>query len=415
MREITKKIKNNIINDFSASLVVFLVALPLCMGIALASGVSPIAGLLAGIIGGLMIGPISGAPLQVSGPAAGLVVIVFAIVKQDGVGGLALATVIGGAIQVTAGLLKKGEIFKLIPNSVINGMLMGIGTLILFSQFHMLFDVGAQASFMKNLMAVPSTVLKVAGDIHFLFLPIIAFVILFGWTSIAKKFKIRIPSQLVAVIGISLIGFVFPYEVKMVQIADDVFSHIGDGVLWKNFPGFSTSILVDGIVLGLVASAESMLSTGAIKNIKANAKANFSQELFAQGVGNMAAGFLGALPITGVIVRTTANVEAGANSRWSAIMHGAWLLLFIAFGSSLLQHIPLSVLAAILVVIGYKLMKPSAIVAAIKNFNYDNFILLSTWLGIIFIDLLTGVCIGIGLAVIQAQPVRDFIKDKTNF
>lgn len=408
-----KNILENIKNDFSSSLVVFLVALPLCMGIALASGVDPISGLLAGIIGGLIIGPLAGAPLQVSGPAAGLVVIVFTIVKNDGVAGLALATLIGGAIQVTAGLLKKGEVFKLIPFSVISGMLMGIGTLILFSQFHMLFDQATASSFLGNLTKIPATLSKVVSEPHFLILPLLGFGILFGFEKISKRWNIKVPAQLIAVIGIAAIGFFFPYEVKMVQVSDNVFSKIGDGLLINHFPGFTLNVVLDGIVLGLVASAESMLSAGAVKNLKADAEVNYSKELFAQGVGNMFAGFIGALPITGVIVRTTANIESGAKTKWSAIMHGLWLLLFVALGSSLLRHIPLSVLAVILVVIGYKLMKPAQIFKAIKEMNYDNFMLLSTWAGIIFIDLLSGVSIGIGLAVVpvalRAKPVKSFV------
>lgn len=404
----------NIKNDFSASLVVFLVALPLCMGIALASGVSPVAGLLAGIIGGLIIGPLAGAPLQVSGPAAGLVVIVFTIVEQDGLGGLALATMIGGLLQITAGLLKKGEVFKLIPYSVISGMLMGIGTLILFSQFHMLFDQSTSSSFLGNVSKIPTTLGAVASEPHFLMLPFLGFLILFGWQKLAAKKNIKIPAQLMAVIGISAVGFFFPYEVKMVQVADNVFAKIGDGLLINNFPGLSLSVVIDGVILGLVASAESMLSTGAVKKMAPEAEVHYSKELFAQGVGNTLAGLLGALPITGVIVRTTANVESGAKSKWSAIMHGLWLLLFVALGSSLLRHIPLSVLAVILVVIGFKLMRPKELVAAVKNFNYDNFILLATWAGIIFVDLLSGVCIGIGLATLQAKPVKEFLAEKTN-
>lgn len=414
MKNRSQSLLENIKNDFSSSLVVFLVALPLCMGIALASGVSPVAGLLAGIIGGLVIGPIAGAPLQVSGPAAGLVVIVFTIVEQDGLGGLALATLIGGLLQMAAGLLKKGEVFKLIPFSVISGMLMGIGTLILFSQFHMLFDQGPSSSFLGNLANVPKTLNAIINEPHFIVLPLLGFIILFGWQLFASKKNIAIPAQLVAVIGISAFAFFFPYEVKMVQVADDVFAKIGDGLLINNFPGLTLNIVLDGVILGLVASAESMLSTGAVKKMVPDAEVHYSKELFAQGLGNTLAGLLGALPITGVIVRTTANVEAGAKSKWSAIMHGLWLLVFVALGSSLLRHIPLSVLAVILVVIGYKLMRPKDLFQAARKLNYDNFILLATWAGIIFVDLLSGVCIGIALAALQAKPVREYLAEKTN-
>lgn len=391
---------DNIKNDFSSSLVVFLVALPLCMGIALASGVDPIRGLLAGIIGGLIIGPLAGAPLQVSGPAAGLVTIVYAIVVKDGLAGLALATLIGGLIQVVAGALKQGEVFKRIPYAVISGMLMGIGTLIMFGQLHVLFDQKGASSFVGNVTKIPTTLSEIAAQPQTIILPLLGFVILFGWDKFAKKKNIKVPAQLIAVIGISVVAALLPFQMKMVEVADNVFSKIGDGLLLNTFPGFSMTAVLNGIVLGLVASAESMLSAGAVKNLKADADVGYSKELLAQGAGNMMAGFLGALPITGVIVRTTANIESGAETRWSAIMHGLWLLLFVALGSSLLAFIPLSVLAVILVVIGYKLMKPKQIFSAVVYMNYDNFMMLATWAGIIFIDLLKGVGIGIGLAIL---------------
>ncbi len=409
-----KKMMGHIRDDFSSSLVVFLVALPLCMGIALASGLNPIAGLLAGIIGGIVIGPISGAPLQVSGPAAGLVVIVYGIVEKDGVRALAMATLIGGLIQVLGGLLKKGELFKLIPFAVINGMLMGIGTLILFSQFHMLFDQGTGSSLVENILALPVTFSHILEKPTLLVIPLIGFVLLFGWDKLNKLYELHLPAQLVAIIALSVLGLFLPWDIKMVEIADDVFSHIGDGVLFTHMPAMNVNILIDGIVLGLVASAESMLSTSAVKEMAPKAKVNYSQELFAQGIGNIFAGILGALPITGVIVRTTANVEAGGQTKASSILHGFWLLLFVAFGSFLLRHIPMSALALILVVIGFKLMKPAKLWDAVVNFSYDNFILLATWMGIIFIDLLSGVCLGIGLAVVQAKPVREYLSQKTN-
>lgn len=401
-------------NDFSSSLVVFLVALPLCLGIALASGVSPVQGLLAGIIGGVVIGPLAGAPLQVSGPAAGLVVVVFTIVKEDGVGGLALATLIGGLIQITGGFLKKGELFKLIPLSVISGMLMGIGTLILFSQFHMLFDQNPASSFFGNLKILPKTFSAIIQNPQLLILPTLGLLVLLGWEFLKEKRKISIPSQLVAVVSISVIGFFIPFEIKMVQISENILAKIGDGIIINNFPGFSINVLIDGIVLGLIASAESMLSTGAVSNLKPEAEVHYSKELFAQGVGNCVAGFLGAIPVTGVIVRTSANIEAGARSRWSAILHGIWLLLFVAIGSNLLRHIPLSVLAVILVIIGLKLMNPKKLWTSLTVLNYDNLILIGTWLGIIFLDLLSGVCVGIGLAALNTKPVKDCLLGRTN-
>lgn len=401
----------NIKNNIAPSIVVFLVALPLCMGIALASGMSPLTGLLSGIIGGLIIGPLAGAPLQVSGPAAGLVVIVHGIIIQDGIAGLAMATLIAGILQVLAGVFKQGETFKLIPNSVITGMLMGIGTLIFFSQIHVLFDYSSGSSFSANLLGVGETAMGVLREPSRLIVAALSLGIILFWTPISRKLKLeKLPSQLLAVILVSLLVPLLSVPVKMVEISNDVFSHLGDGVLWKNFEGLTLSMVMDGIILGVVASAESMLSTGAIKNLKPDTPAHYSKELFAQGVGNMAAGLLGAIPVTGVIVRSSANIESGATSRASAIMHGLWLLLFISFGAFLLNHIPLAVLAAILCVIGWKLIKPKNIYLSLKNFNYDSLLMLSTWLGVIFIDLLSGVCIGIGLAIARSEKVRSLFK-----
>ncbi len=402
---------SNIKQNIAPSFVVFLVALPLCMGIALASGMSPLAGLLSGIIGGLIIGPLSGAPLQVSGPAAGLVVIVHGIVVQDGIGGLALATLIAGALQITAGVFKKGEVFQLIPHAVIEGMLMGIGTLIFFSQIHVLFDFKANSSFTANLVQLPDSLLGIFDSPERVIVGFLSLFIILFWGKISKVIKLsKIPAQLMAVVLVSLIASLFSFPINMVHIPDDVFAHLGDGVLWKNFNGFSLNVLLDGIVLGVVASAESMLSTGAIKNLKADAQTNYSKELFAQGVGNFVAGLLGAIPITGVIVRTTANIESGATTRDSAILHGLWLLLFISFGAFLLNHIPMAILAAILVVIGWKLINPKHLVKSIKEMNYNSLMMISTWLGVIFIDLLSGVVLGIVLAILNSQKVKTLLK-----
>lgn len=531
--------------DFLASIVVFLVALPLCMGIAIASGVPIAAGLITGIVGGLIVGWIAGAPLQVSGPAAGLTVIIFDLVQHHGLEVLGIAVLIGGALQLVAGLLRYGRWFRAVSPAVIHGMLAGIGVLILSSQFHVMVDDAPKGSGLQNLVSIPEAIEKglpipelgtveertsrrdllqqfgalhekqvqlreLAGeripapkeseqgdseqvepvrvdetvlenlavkqreltgllsdlaeqldvqgvsdtvrdpaalkaamqnslaqaqvalsrleagqaeqvrdsqaDIqHSLedvlselknhdwaakvgLLTIIALVL---W-NVATPSKLKlIPAPLVAVIVATVATAMLSLPVLYVEVPDNLWSeiHLPSLTVLQSVP---LSVVVQaGIVLAVVASAEMLLCATAVDQMQTGVRTHYDRELAAQGIGNMVCGLLGALPMTGVIVRSSANVEAGAKSRLSSILHGLWLLLFVSLLAFILRMIPTAALAAMLVFTGYKLINFKAI-RDLRKYGWGEVAIYFVTLGtIVCTDLLTGVITGICLSALK--------------
>jgi len=387
--------------DLLASVVVFLVALPLCMGIAIASGVPPALGLITGIVGGLVVGFLAGSPLQVSGPAAGLAVIVYEVVQAHGIGGLGIAVLVGGIIQLAAGLVRVGQWFRAVSPAVIKGMLAGIGVLIFSSQFHVMVDDKPPGGGIENLITIPQALMKgivpVDGTVHHLaagigLLTIVTIVLwgLFGWK--------RLPPPLLAVVLASSAAMIFGMPINYVDVPDKLL----DNVTLPTFAvasemGFRT-VLVEGIAMAFIASAETLLCATAVDQMHDGPRTNYDRELSAQGIGNILCGIVGALPMTGVIVRSSANVDAGAKTRASAIFHGIWLLALIVAAPQLLDLIPTAALAAILVYIGYKLVNPAGI-REIWSRNRGEFAVYAvTVIGVVAIDLLSGVLIGLGLA-----------------
>jgi MFS superfamily sulfate permease-like transporter len=352
--------------DFMASIVVFLVALPLCMGIAIASGVPPALGLITGIVGGLVVGTISGSPLQVSGPAAGLTVLVWEMVNQHGIGMLGTIVLLAGALQLAMGLLKAGQWFRAISPAVIQGMLAGIGVLIIASQIHVMVDDGPKGSGLRNLLSIPEAIWKglvpLDGSSHHLaaLVGVTAMAVMFAWGYVPKRFKL-VPAPLVAVVVVTIIVAAFQMPIKNVQVAGNLFADM-------SFPTGATlarllepSVIGSALALCLIASAETLLCATAVDRMHQGPRTQYNRELFAQGVGNTVCGLLGALPMTGVIVRSSANVEAGGRTRLSAILHGAWILGLVVLAPGVLNLIPTTALAAILVYTGFKLVSPKAI------------------------------------------------------
>jgi len=530
--------------DFLASIVVFLVALPLCMGIAIASGVPVAAGLITGIVGGLVVGWIAGAPLQVSGPAAGLTVIVYDLVQHHGLEVLGMAVLIGGALQLIAGVLGYGRWFRAVSPAVIHGMLAGIGVLILASQFHVMVDDTPKGSGIRNLISIPEAIqkglpmpelgtveqrssqrdllqqfgalheqqvqlrelaaerlpampadadqddaaqppetsvvdpaqlerltakqrdlsdqldvlverldtqgvspavrdpaeLKLATDQsqeqarialadlrqgnsdgvrasqanlqHALetvlvelknhdwaakigLLTILALV--FWNAGVPKRLKM-VPAPLAAVVIATAATAVLKLPVLYVEVPDNLWTEI-------HFPSLSVLrsvplgvVFQAGVVLAVVASAETLLCATAVDQMQAGTRTNYDKELTAQGVGNMICGLLGALPMTGVIVRSSANVEAGAKTRLSTILHGTWLLLFVSLLALLLRMIPTAALAAMLVYTGYKLINFKAI-RELREYGWGEVVIYAATLtAIVCTDLLTGVLTGVALS-----------------
>ena len=410
-------------NDLPASVVVFFVALPLCLGIALASGAPLFSGLIAGIIGGIIVGALSGSKIGVSGPAAGLAAIVLtAIGSLGGYENFLVAVVLGGVIQLVFGILKAGVIGYYFPSSVIKGMLTGIGIIIILKQIPYFFglDKNPEGDFAFLQMDGENTLTELLKSINALIsgnfdkgatlIAVIAMGILLLWSNVLSKrgkfFEI-IQGPLVAVI----VGILFYILTKSnptlalesshlvsVPVPDSFNSFIGQ----FSFPNFSAitnpEVWIVAFTIALVASLETLLCVEATDKLDPYKNVTpTNRELLAQGTGNVISGLIGGLPITQVIVRSSANIQSGGRSKLSAIIHGFLLLISVVLIPTLLNKIPLSVLAAILFIVGYKLAKP-ALFKKMYDLGWKQFIPFTvTVLGIVFIDLLWG--IGLGLAV----------------
>ncbi|MGZ3771414.1 MAG: SulP family inorganic anion transporter [Bdellovibrio sp.] len=385
---------NNFKSDLPASLVVFLIALPLSLGISLASGAPMKAGLIAAAIGGIVVGLLAGAPLQVSGPAAGLSVMVLGFIQKFGFETTCVITIIAGVTQMVFGMLGAAQLAFVISPAVIHAMLAGIGILIALGQIHVLFGFAPKSSALLNIAGYPDSFLHMNPSAAML--GIVSLAVLLSWNKWAPKKLSFLPGSLMAVIVGTLIGYFTNAEVPRVQLGSQLFDSfqglkIGDHSL--------VSLIVAGLGMALVASAESLLCAVATDKLHSGQRVKLGKELFAQGVGNTLSGFLGGLPITGVIVRSSANITAGATSRSSAILHGAWILVFAVFFAPLLNQIPLSVLAALLIFTGVKLVKVGEI-KKLMEFK-ESLVYFATLAGVVFINLLWGIGIGFALATVM--------------
>lgn len=392
--------------DVLASVVVFLVALPLCMGIAIASGMPPTAGLITGIVGGIVVGFLAGSPLQVSGPAAGLSVLVLQFVQEQGAEMLGVVVLFAGLMQIAAGLLKLGQWFRAVSPAVIYGMLAGIGVLILASQFHVMLDYKPVGTGIQNLLGIPGAAINAisAGDEHMkaglIGLLTIAVIILWGYFA-PKKLKI-IPAPLVGVlVGMLAAGLLHVVDIKYIDVPSNIWSTTVFPTPERLMRIFEPHILIGAISIAFIASAETLLCATAVDQMHRGPRTKYDRELAAQGVGNTICGFLGVLPMTGVIVRSSANVEAGAVTRASAILHGIWLLLFASVLPFTLRYVPVSVLAAVLVYTGYKLAYPKIVPALLKFGKSEVAIYFITIIVIVLTNLLTGVLVGLGLSLLK--------------
>ncbi len=526
--------------DFMASIVVFLVALPLCMGIAIASGVPVAAGLITGIVGGLIVGALAGCPLQVSGPAAGLTVIIYEIVQRFGLETLGIVVLLAGAMQLAAGLCKMGQWFRAVSPAVIKGMLAGIGVLIFASQFHVMVDDKPKGNGLKNLITIPQAIAKAwdlpsgasaesrvfhrdmlqqVGELHrrqvdlqervgeqfphihnpeiafsdaqleaardgigafvaeqqtinaelatvvadlqekeatlndpeqaevvqaaadgatsqldasveafntgdpVLFLKaqdesvaaledlldglknhhlaayvgVLAIGTILFWHLGPKALKV-IPGPLAAVLAATVAAAFFSLPVLYVELPDRLWDGVHLPSLAVIRDANPVMLLQTALLIALVASAETLLCATAVDQLHQGERTNYDRELAAQGVGNLVCGVLGVLPMTGVIVRSSANIHAGARTRLSAILHGIWLLLFVAALGFLLRQIPTACLAAILVYTGFKLVNFQDIRKLAQFGRSEVGIYAATVFTIVAADLLTGVIVGIALA-----------------
>lgn len=427
-------------SDFPASIVVFFVALPLCLGIALASGAPLLSGLIAGVIGGIVVGALSGSNLGVSGPAAGLAAIVAASITELGSFEVFLvAVVLSGIIQILFGILRLGVIGYFFPNSVILGMLSGIGIIIILKQIPHLFgydsepmgaDEFVEATGENTFSAISHIFSNVSPGsviIGFLGLALIVF-----WDSIlAKKGKIFrvLQGAIVAVLLGTIIKLIFDnypnLAVKDIHLVSiPVANNLNDLISFLTFPDFSAitnpKVLTIAFTIALIASLETLLSVEATDKLDPDKHVTpTNRELFAQGTGNILSGLIGGLPLTQVIVRSSANIQSNAKSKLSSIIHGLLLLLAVLALPKMLNHIPLSVLAAVLIVVGYKLAKPSLFKKMWAK-GWTQFVpFVATILVIVVKDLLWGISVGlfIGIIVIIVKSYQNslFLNiDKSN-
>lgn len=412
----------NIKSDFPASIVVLLVAIPLCLGIALASGAPLFSGVIAGIVGGIVVGAISKSSLGVSGPAAGLAVIVLVAIQDLGAYDIFLfAVVIAGIFQIILGALKAGVIGYYFPTSVIKGMLSGIGIIIILKQIPHAFgydaDYEGDLDFMQpdgqNTFSELFNMVEYINE-GALIIAVVSLAILILWDRpFIKNIKALklIQGPLVAVIVGIVLGVVFqeipglalmPKQLVSIPVADSFSSFIGQFTLpdfsqWNNPAVYSVAFTI-----AVVASLETLLSVEATDKLDPQKRVTpTNRELTAQGVGNMVSGMIGGLPVTQVIVRSSANIQSGGKTKASAIMHGILLLICAIAIPNILNLIPLASLAAILFVVGFKLAKP-ALFKQMYNKGLNEFLpFVVTIVGIVFTDLLVGIGLGMAVAIVQ--------------
>ena len=381
---------NNLRRDLPASLVVFLVAVPLSLGIALASGAPIIAGLIGAVAGGIVTGLLAGSPLQVSGPAAGLTVVVAGLVQQFGWETMCLITACAGALQLVLGWCKVARGALIISPAVVHGMLAGIGISIALAQLHVVFGGTPKSSPVANLLGIPKQLGAMNSSAAILGFMTIAILIL--WKRLKVPVLKTIPGPLVAVVAGTVVSLAAGMDVARVNLPDKFeLTRLVPPTQWG---AFAIAVLT----VAIIASIESLLCAVATDKLHSGPRSDLDKELRAQGAGNLASGLLGGLPITGVIVRSSANILAGGVSRGSAVLHGVWILLFAAFLGSLIETIPLAVLAGLLVHVGVNLVNMHHIRELRKHNEAP--VYFATVLGVTGLNLLAGVGIGLGLAVI---------------
>ncbi len=418
-------------SDLPASIVVFFVAVPLCLGIALASGAPLFSGIIAGIIGGIVVGVASGSPLGVSGPAAGLAVIVFSAISSLGSWPAFLtALVLAGIIQLILGFAKAGFIAFFFPSSVIKGMLSGIGLLIILKQIpHALGydkDVEGDDAFLQS--DGENTFSAIGSALDFvtpgaIIIAIVSLAILILWDAVLTK-KHKIFQLIQGPIVVVILGIVMNYfyqngilnfslsadQVVSLPVPQNFTEFLGQ----FTFPDFSVltsyKVYEVAIVLAIIASLETLLCVEATDKLDPQKRVTpTNQELKAQGLGNVISGLIGGLPITQVIVRSSANINFGGKTKMSAILHGVFLLISAVLLSSVLNMLPLASLAAILLMVGYKLAKPS-LFKQMYNLGWTQFIpFVATIVGILLTDLLKGITIGIlfGIFYVLRESYRN--------
>ena len=399
-----KNARQNWKGDLLASLVVFLVALPLCLGIAIASGAPPIAGILSGVIGGLVVATLGGCSMQVSGPANGLIVLVLLVSQQYGLAVLGVIVLAAGALQLIAGMCRLGQLFRAIPPAIIHGLMTGFAVIIFASQFHVLLDAPSRGGAIENLALIPEAVANVfasGGAYQAAIVGVMTIAILLLWKPLAPERLAVLPASLVAVVGATVFVVLSGFAVARVELPDSLLG----AIQLLDVNGLNRllewPIIEIALVMAFLASTETLLSATAVDQLHQGPRTNYNRELAAQGVGNMICGVVGAIPLTGVIIRSAANVSAGAKTRLSSVLHGLWLLAFVVLLPGLLGLVPTASLAAVLVVAVFKLVNFPALKEIWNQDRREIAIYAATTVTIVVWGVLPGVVLGIGLSLLK--------------
>ncbi len=409
--------QNQLKRDFPAGLVVFLVALPLCLGVAVASGAPAFSGIISGIIGGIVVGFLSKSHTSVSGPAAGLTAVIFGAIQQLGSFEIFLsAVVLAGFLQIILGLVKAGTVSQLVPSSVINGLLFAIGLILILKQIpHAIgYDATPEEDFSFLQSDGENTFSSLIKAFTFitpgaLIIGLFSMLLLIFWKYLPLAKLNILPSTLVVVVTGILINLVFStwfallalegiHTVSLPNISEfslEQFFHIPS---MENF--LKPDFLLIGLTIAVIASLETLLNIEAIDKIDPQRRfSSPNRELLAQGIGNVFAGLLGGIPVTSVIVRSSVNIEAKNHSKLSTIIHGFLILLSVVFLRRLINLIPLASLASILIITGYKLASPQLFMSQYRKGLRQFLPFIITLLAILFTDLLIGVLIGMGISI----------------
>ncbi|WP_074723211.1 SulP family inorganic anion transporter [Flavobacterium frigoris] len=418
----TKKINlfANLKSDFASGLVVFLVALPLCLGIAMASGAPLFSGIISGVIGGIVVGFLSKSHISVSGPAAGLTAIILTAITDLGAFDIFLTAVfISGLIQLALGFIKAGSISNYFPTNVIEGMLAGIGIIIILKQLPHAFGYdadfeGDQSFVQRNGDNSFSSLFEVFNHVQLgaIMITVVSLIILISWDKVPflKKLKL-VPGALIAVISGIVLNEIFISSGSSLAISSEhlvslpvptSFDELKAIVVIPNFSGFlNPKVWVVGLTIAIVASIETLLCIEAADRMDVQKRyTDTNVELKAQGIGNILSSLIGGLPMTSVVVRSSANNNAGAKSKMSAIIHGILLLISVLVIPVVLNKIPLATLATILILVGYKLAKPATFKHFWEKGKYQFIPFVATLVAVVTTDLLKGVFLGIIISII---------------
>ncbi|WP_017573866.1 SulP family inorganic anion transporter [Nocardiopsis halotolerans] len=383
--------------DVGASLVVFLVAVPLSLGIAVASGAPLVAGLIAAVVGGIVAGLVGGSVVQVSGPAAGLTIIVADLIMTHGWRITCLITLLAGLVQLALGAFRVARAALAVSPAVVHGMLAGVGVTIALAQLHVVLGGEPQSSALANIADLPHQIAN--NHTPAVAVGVITIAIMFSWNRLPSLGRLRpavLPAALVAVGTATVVAATSGWRVQTVTLPGSLADAWNGPVLPE--AGQWHGIALGVATVAMVASVESLLAAVAVDRLHSGRRVRLNRELCGQGAANTISGALGGLPVAGVIVRSTTNVRAGARSPLSTILHGVWILLFVALLAHVVELIPMPALAALLVFIGTRMVS----IAHLRDLrrHHEASVYLVTLLGVVFLGLLEGVFLGFGLAMI---------------